>query len=103
VDFDASPRRVRRIVRGVELSTPMHADSIGRYSSASIESLAATIQLVPGNSETFETYYAPPSRIGTRTTTIRVESLEMLEGHRAWRVSADTPGGGTTFWIDEAT
>jgi hypothetical protein len=73
------------------------------YSSASIESLAATMPLQPGASRRVLTYYAPPSTLGLRRTVIRVEARESVRGRAAWRIVADTPGGGTTYWIDAET
>lgn len=73
------------------------------YSSASIESLAASMPFVRDASRSMLTFYAPPSKLGVRRTTIRVIDQEAIEGRAVWRVVADTPGGGTTFWVDAAT
>jgi hypothetical protein len=73
------------------------------FSSASIESLAATMPFERGASRQLLTFYAPPSTLGVRRTTIRVEERESVLNRVAWRIVADTPGGGTTFWVDALT
>jgi hypothetical protein len=73
------------------------------YSSAAIEMLAAGMPLETGATLSLPTYYAPPARLGLRTTTLRVEERVDLDGRTAWKVRADTPGGGTTFWVDTVT
>jgi hypothetical protein len=73
------------------------------YSSAAIESLAATMPLESGATKSFRTYYAPPSTIGVRSTMLSVEETVRIDGRAAWRVVANTPGGGTTFWVDAET
>jgi hypothetical protein len=79
------------------------APSAPLFSSASIESLAATMPFERGASRQVLAYYAPPSTLGIRRTTIRVEERERVSGTAAWRIVADTPGGGTTFWVDAST
>jgi hypothetical protein len=79
------------------------APAAGLYSSASIEALAATIPLREGASLHVLAFYAPPSTRGVRFTTIRVEERDKVRNRTRWRVVADTPGGGSTFWVDAAT
>ncbi len=73
------------------------------YSSASIESLAATMPFERGASRSVLAFHAPPSTLGIRRTSIRVEEREPVQGVAAWRIVVDTPGGGSVFWVDEAT
>lgn len=79
------------------------APAVPIHSSAAIEMLAATMPLERGATRRVFAFYAPPSRLGARATLLRVEAPEVVEGRPAWRVTADTPGGGTTFWVDAAT
>ncbi len=103
VSYEDSALRIRTLVAGLqaeERSVPRPATA---YSSASLEALAAAMPQTVGASATFDTYFAPPSPHQWRTTRIRVEATEVVGGRLAWRVVAETPGGGTTFWVDEAT
>jgi hypothetical protein len=72
----------------------------GTVSSAAIEAIAASMPFAEGATRKVSTFYSPPSRLGLVETTIRVEGSEPVDGRAAWRVSAETPGGGTVFWID---
>jgi hypothetical protein len=73
------------------------------FSSASIESLAATMPLSRGSTRIALVFYAPPSRLGVQRVSISVEDVQVVGGRPAWRVIAGTPGGGTTFWVDAPT
>jgi hypothetical protein len=73
------------------------------FSSASIESLAATMPLERGSTRTILVFFAPPSRLGIQRVPIKVEGDEIVDGRPAWRVVAGTPGGGTTFWVGATT
>jgi hypothetical protein len=103
VDFRTEALTVRTFVAGKQAAAPSVVSGVNIYSSASIESLAASMPLVAGAEAHYETYYAPPARLGVRRTRIRVESAEQVAGRSAWRVHADTPGGGTWFWVDAET
>ena len=73
------------------------------FSSGSLWMLAAAMPFTAGAASTVATYYSVPTVNGIRETTLRTEGREMLNGREAWRVVADTPGGGTTFWVDAET
>lgn len=75
----------------------------GLFSSASIEMLAASMPFAAGAAAEFRTYHAPPSRLAVQATRLSVAGRESVDGRAAWRVNASTPGGGSTFWVDEAT
>ncbi len=81
-------------------TTKARVVATGTYSSAAIEALAAAMPFSAGASRTISTVYGPPSRLGIVKVTIRVVGTEPVNGRAAWRVAADTPGGGTVFWID---
>ncbi len=72
----------------------------GTHSSAAIEAIAASMPFSVGATRTVSTFYSPPSRLGVVESTIRVVGREAVDGRAAWRVTVDTPGGGTVFWID---
>ena len=92
----------RTFERGTVVDETSVAGS-GLFSSASIELLAASMPLSVGAAADFKTYHAPPSRLALQATRITVAARETVDGRVAWRVTASTPGGGSTFWIDEAT
>lgn len=73
------------------------------YSSASVALLAAAMPFSPGATRSILTLDAQASTHGVRRTTIRVEGEAAVRGRPAWRVTADTPGGGSAFWIDAET
>lgn len=72
------------------------------YSSSSLASLAATMPLRRGASRTFLIFLAPPRR-GALPVVLRVAERVNIDGRTAWTVNANTPGGGTTYWVDERT
>lgn len=103
VTFESDRVRVRTAVGGRTVDARTVSARAPVFSSASIEALAAGMPLASGSSAVFTTYYAPPSHLGLQQTRIRVEAQERVGGTLAWRVVADTPGGGTTFWVHAAT
>jgi hypothetical protein len=102
IEFTDQGVTARTIAGGAIVSVTRVVEA-GLYSSASIEALAASMPLESGASAEFRTYYAPPSRHGALTTRFKVVSREAMSGRPAWRVTASTPGGGSAFWVDEAT
>lgn len=78
------------------------------YSSASLDALAAALDLRDGLAQDVLLYYAPPASLGYVTTRVEVQRSERVrttDGQEsdAWVLAATTPGGGSTFWIDKAT
>lgn len=102
VDFTDVSLTVSTFVAG-QRTAERRLEEPGLHSSASIEALAATVPFVLGEAEELRTFYAPPSRLAVQTTRIVVVARELVDGLPAWRVTASTPGGGTTFWVSEAT
>ena len=47
--------------------------------------------------------YAPPSQLGVRRTRIHVDAQEETLARLGMARVADTPGGGTTYWVDAVT
>ncbi len=78
--------------RGISAPTPYH-------SSASLEVIAASMQMQVGATADVNAYYAPPSNLGFQVIRLRVVARDTVRGTDAWRVVASTPTGSTTFWI----
>ena len=78
------------------------------YSSATLDALISSSPLSDVFKATHRFFYPPPARYGTIAIALRVTGSERV-GDRsgvqrdAWIVAADTPGGGTTYWIDKST
>ena len=70
------------------------------YSSSSLATLAATMPLRPAASRTFLTFLVPPFQRGAIPVRVRVWEPVRIDGREAWRVTAGTPGGGSTYWVD---
>lgn len=102
VEFEEHAVIVRTLVPGSATAASMMTEA-DLYSSASIEMLVASMPLVAGASRDVRTFYAPPSRLGTQSTRIVVVAREVVDDRAAWRVTASTPGGGSTFWVDESS
>lgn len=102
VEFGDRAATVRTFVNGA-LAVESRVDEAGLFSSASIEALAASMPFTAGASAEFLTYHAPPSRVGAQRTRITVVAREDVDGRPAWRVTASTPGGGSTYWVDAAS
>jgi hypothetical protein len=78
------------------------------HSSAALEALVMGAPLASGMRIEARLFYAPPSTRGFVPVTIQVEGTERVPTRAggvqdAWLVSASTPEGGTTFWIDQTT
>lgn len=100
LDFTDKSVTTQTLAHGA-MTAVTRVDAAGLFSSASIEALAASMPFEAGASAEFVTYYAPPSRHGARPTRIAVAGREAIDGRPAWRVTASTPSGGSTFWVDE--
>jgi hypothetical protein len=84
------------------------AVSPAAYSSAVIEALVAASPLSQDFAREYHVYYLPPAVHGVLRTSIRVLGSDRVRDRQgierdSWTVSADTPGGGTTYWIDKQT
>jgi hypothetical protein len=78
------------------------------YSSAALEGLVAASPLSPSYSQEYTFFYAPPSARGMVRIRLHVIGVERVTDQRgrnreAWIVVADTPDGGTTYWVDRET
>jgi hypothetical protein len=78
------------------------------YSSAALEGLVAASPLSPNYSREYVFFYAPPSARGMVRIKLHVIGSERVTDQRgrtreAWIVAADTPNGGTSYWIDRET
>lgn len=73
------------------------------YSSSSLGTLAATMPLRPAANRTFLIFLLPPFQRGAIPVFVRVWEPVRVDGREAWRVTASTPGGGSTYWVDAVT
>lgn len=73
------------------------------YSSSSLATLAATMPLRPEANRTFLVFLLPPFQRGAISVFVRVWDPVRVDGREAWRVTASTPGGGSTYWVDAVT
>lgn len=79
------------------------APAMTMHAAASLPLLAATMPFTAGARRMVLAYHAPPSALGARYVPLVVEGPEVVDGLNAWRITAGTPGGGTTFWVDART
>jgi hypothetical protein len=103
VTFDEDRLLTRISVAGKDVSSRTVSVRMPVFSSASIESLAATMPLRLNAAAVFATYYAPPSHLELQQTRIRVAAQDAIGGKLLWRVVAGTADGTTTFWVDATT
>ena len=99
-EYSTAAVTIRTVGGAKGATTRSVAVPIGTHSSAAIEVLAASMPFSAGATRTISTFYSPPSRLGIVEAMIRVVGSETVDGRTAWRVTVDTPGGGTVFWID---
>ena len=73
------------------------------FASSSLDALAASMPLSAGATRRVLVFFAPPSSYSIQGVQLRVEGREELRGRSVWRVTATTPGGGSTYWLDDKT
>ena len=73
------------------------------FASSSLDALAASMPLSAGATRRVLVFFAPPSSYSIQGVQLRVEGREVLRGRSVWRVTATTPGGGSTYWLDDKT
>lgn len=91
------------IINGSASTSRALAPAGAMYSSSSLPSLAATMPLRAGASRTFLTFLAPPFGRGAVPVVVRVWEPMRVDGRDACRVTAGTPGGGSTYWVHSET
>lgn len=94
---------VTMIIAGRSSTAWAVAPAAELYASSSLDALAASMPFSAGATRRVLVFFAPPSSYSIQGVQLRVEGREELRGRSVWRVTATTPGGGSTYWLDDKT